>query len=283
MTVPGPVPGPCVPWADADDVAACCSAIDPMADSWAPGWTVDDLAEDAALKASMLLFELSGRQFTGLCERTVRPCRDACRCSWTRSVAPSYLWSESGLSWHDECGDRCGCGSLSRVKLPGYPVREIDEVKVDGEVVDPDSYRLDGWRWLTRLDDPGPPLVKRRWPACQNLALNDDQAGTFSVTYAHGIEPPLIGVQAVAELACQLFKACATAGGTGENVLPVGVARITRQGVELEQGLLTQFLYAAKPSGLVAVDGFLTAYGTQGRRAVVWSPDMASYARRVGT
>src|SRR5207247_1889627 len=128
----------------------------------------------------------------------------------------------------------CRCRPLSQIKLAGYPVREVSEVKIDGDVVDPSGYRLDGWRYLVRLDDPGPPLVHRRWPRCQNLALADDQPGTFSVSYSFGLDPPLIAVQAAAELACQLLKACASGSGAGSSVLPVGVARVSRQGITLE-------------------------------------------------
>src|SRR5438128_508567 len=80
-----------------------------------------------------------------------------------------------------------GCGCLSTVRLSGYPVREVSEVKIDGDVVDPSEYRLDGWQDLVRMDDPGPPVRKRRWPHSQNLALDDDQPNTFSVTYSHGV------------------------------------------------------------------------------------------------
>ncbi len=277
MSIPGPVLGPAVSWLTADDVASCCgidiATVGPS------------LLDTVAIEASMALYEISGRQFTGLCERTVRPCADRCGC-WGGTVASSGMWQWAsypygGWSWWNECGDKCGCRPLSKVRLSGYPVREILEVKIDGAVVDPAGYRLDGWRDLVRLDDPADPTNPRRWPGCQTLSLNDDQPGTFSVSYAFGVDPPELGRQAAAQIACQLFAACQGQ----ECQLPAGVARVVRQGIEIERGLLANWFDKTKATGLVAVDLFLASYSaTRGRRRPsVWSPDVQSYARRVGT
>lgn len=241
----------------------------------------------------MALYEISGRQFTGVCERTVRPCRDACGCWGVASGLGPWAWGGTAWgypligAWVNECGDRCGCGSLSRVRLAGYPVREILEVLIDGVVLDPldvngnPNYRLDGWRWLVRMDDPGPPVVKRRWPSCQNLSLDDTEAGTFSVTYEWGVSPPQLGIDAAAELACQLYLAC---GGSEACDLPAGVTRVVRQGVEIDRQLLANWFDPTKATGLVHVDLFLRAYWRTRaqRRPAVYSPDVAAYARRVG-
>lgn len=279
--VPGPVLGPCEPWISADDVASCCSIVtEAAADQNAPGWTVNSRLDTVAVEASMVLFELSGRQFTGLCTRTVRPCADPCR-RWGSSRIEASYW-DSVRGWRSERGGSCGCGSVSAVKLAGYPVRQIEEVLIDGDVVDPSLYRLDDWRKLTRLDNPDG--TKGRWPACQNLAL-DDGPGTFSVTYQHGVDPPLIAFEAAAELACRLYQICLPGSDAATaSQIPVGVARVVRQGIEVDRGLLVNFLYAAKPSGLVAVDAFLAAYGGgTRRRPSVFSPDVQPYARRVGS
>ena len=52
------------------------------------------------------------------------------------------------------------CWSLSRVKLSGYPVTEIVEVTIGGDIIPAED----------------------RWPACQNLAVGDDEPGAFAVT-----------------------------------------------------------------------------------------------------
>lgn len=280
MSTPaGPILGPCSSWIDGADVRGCCSitATDPDTDT-----ALDALA----VEASMALFEISGRQFSGSCERTVRPCRSGCSCFGpSRSAGQTVVTWEAGLAlgwWIDECGDRCGCGSTSTVRLAGYPVTEIVEVRIDGEVVDPSTYRLDGRRMLVRLADPGPPVRGRSWPACQNLALDADQPGTFEVRYLWGVAPPQLGRDAAAALACQLYKACAS--GTGECELPAGTTKVTRQGVTVERGLLLDWLDPKKPTGIVAIDVFLAAYARNSavRRPAIFSPDVQRFPRAVG-
>lgn len=241
----------------------------------------------------MTLYEISGRRFAGSCgPTTVRPCRDNCSC-WGQPSAGIGPWAWTlgvpwgtggGAYWYNECGDRCGCGSLSRVWLAGYPVREIIEVRIDGDVLDPidadgnPNYRLDAYQYLVRMDAPGPPVVKRTWPRCQNLALDDDQPGTFAVTYLWGVDPPIAGINAAAELACELFKACNAMACS----IPSNAVKIQRQGVTIDRNILLSFLDPKKPSGLLHLDLFLRAYGLAGRTPALWSPDLPRFARQVG-
>lgn len=242
----------------------------------------------------MLLFELSGRQFSGLCSKTVRPCRTACSC-WSRWIPsdvalPTWsfgYWGSFGWGWGDERGSHCGCQPLSRVKLSGYPVREITEVKIDGAVLDEldddgnPNYRLDGWRWLTRMSAPGPPVETRRWPGCQRLDVDDDQAGTFSVTYNFGVSPPPLGVAAAAQLASELYNAC---DDGAECKLPSRVTRVVRQGVTVDRVVAAAAALREGASGIQLVDAFLAGYGgTARRRPAVYSPDVAQFAKTVGS
>lgn len=288
MSVPGPILGPCEAWISGTDIAACCSIELDSSDKQA-------MAETAAIEASMALYEISGRQFTGLCERLVRPCKSNCGCwgspalglgPWAWSAA---VWGYGGAGmwgWWNESGDRCGCGTLSRVKLSGYPVREITEVKIGGVVLDPldehgnPNWRLDRNRWLTRMDAPGPPVEKRHWPHCQNLALDDDQAGTFSIAYLSGVDPPELGRRAASVLGCELLKSCLGAACA----LPTGTTRVQRQGVTVERGILANWFDPTKATGLPALDLFLRAYWSnrRGRRPAVFSPDVQKFARPEG-
>lgn len=290
MTVAGPILGPGVAWIEAADVAACCG-VD------ASQCTGDEIGmfETVATEASQVLYEISGRQFTGLMESIVRPMRQPCGCfGQTASVGPWY-WSLLGGSWGwmNECGDKMGCAPTSYVRLAGYPVRKIIDVKIDGVSI-PEApvdsgdgihfggWRLDRWRRLTRMSIPGPPVIPQTWPACQDFTLADTQPGTFSITYQHGVDPPLLGKQAAAQLACQLFVACGT---EGECVLPQGVTSIDRQGIRIERALLSNWFDRTKPTGLVALDGFLEAYWCTrtGRRPAVFSPDLQAYPLRIST
>jgi hypothetical protein len=286
MSVPGPILGPCTSWIAGADVAACCTAVTGPTDA---------IAGVVALEASMLLYEVSGRRFSGLCSRTVRPCRDACSCfggSRAAGLSP-YYWGGFGQggygvgAWGNEGGDRCGCGSLSKVRLAGYPVRVINSVKIDGVALPATdskgnlNYRLDGWRDLVRMSDPGPPVNDRQWPACQNLALDDSKPGTFSITYQHGSDPPQLGRDAATQLACQLYKSC---HGQACDI-PVAATRVQRQGITVDRGLLVSWLDPKRPTGLLLVDAFLAGYWNSGpgrRQPAVFSPDVQPYARRVG-
>ena len=195
--------------------------------------------------------EFSGRQFPGVCERTVRPCE-------CRDCPPAGC---------------CGCCHLSRVKLAGYPVRSVDEVKIDGAVIPPEQYRVDRYKWLVYLADENG--RRQSWPGCQRLDLDDTEADTFSVTYTYGADPPEAGILAAAELACQI----ATAATGGECALPPGTTRVTRQGitVDLEKA-------QAALMSLPLVSLFLATYNPAGlrRRSSVWSPDLQPFAQPVG-
>jgi hypothetical protein len=212
----GPTLGPCTSWVTAQEVADC------RGDTTSSDVSIYD---DAAVMASQLLFFVSGRQFTGVCQRTVRPCADGCLHWLAAYPGPPYpVWEGHGWTGFG------GCPPLSKVKLPGYPVREIVQVKIDGDEVDPSGYRLDGWRWLVRMADSN--RVARFWPGCSRLDLDDDEAGTFAVTYLHGIDPPPLGVQAAARLASEIYDAC---GGSSDCSLPDNVVEVVRQGLDREE------------------------------------------------
>jgi hypothetical protein len=286
---PGPTLGPCFTWITGDDVAACARV------DYGSNPAVFDTV---AYEASMALYEISGRQFPSVCERTVRPCRIDCDCWLTGPISYGmgpWFWTTvpwgfgGGWAWYNERGDRFGCAPMSKVNLAGYPVREILQVLIDGVELpefDPDkgyrNWRLDKWRYLVRMDTPGNPAQPNFFPACQQMSLDDDQPGTFSISYKWGIDPPPLGRGAAVEIANQLYLAC----GGRDCVLPVGATRVVRQGIEVDRGLLANWLDTSKGVGLVQTDLFLQAYcGGQrrGRRSAIWSPDLQTMARRVGT
>lgn len=272
MSTPEPVnPGPCAPWITGDDVAAVCSAIVVSGDA--------SVYDAYALAASQTLWELSGRQFAGECERTVRPCVPGCGCWPTRAWAygawdPWYgWWGGPGVPGGEGNGRGC-CGCLSEVKLAGYPVRQVTEVLIDGTVIASENYRLDQSKFLVYLDDTDG--NSQSWPACQNLARPDTEEGTFAVTYTYGADPPEMGLLAAAELACQI--AAASAGQ--ECALPAGTTRVTRQGITVEVERIKAILTRLPLTNL-----FLQTYNPNGlrRRSAIWSPEITKYGRSVGT
>lgn len=243
---------PCELWITGDEILDCCDAT----------IGTDVPVDTFAAEASALLYELSGRQFGGICQRTVRPCPGDCGC-WSRPD-----WRHAGRAR--------GCRPLSSVKLAGYPVQEIIEVMIDGDVIDPSEYRLERGRDLVRLDDTDG--KRQRWPACQDLGLASGD-GTFFVTYTYGVGPPVAGVEAAKQLACELVKACPSSGATEDCDLPPGTIRVTRQGLTVEAQTLGLFLGQGQ-TGLTHIDAFLAVYGSRARRpAVIMSPDIAPYAQ----
>lgn len=263
----------CSDWLTGEDVALCCNipaASDP---------TVFDFAAE---QAQELLFELSGRQFSGICEQTVRPCRTWCACGWQILSRGHIVWNDQ-WNWGPYNGswlcndDPCGCQPLSKVPLSGF-VQEIVEVQIDGSVVDPATYRVDRHRWLVRQrlspDDDQTPV----WPGCQSMDLAPGEAGTWTVTYTYGVDVPAAGVAAAAQLACEIYKSC-----TGEEcALPPGTTRTNRQGLTIEKVAFAQWGWTTGKragqikgwnTGLSAVDLFLNAYNPGGlpRVPVIWS------------
>lgn len=268
----GPTPfehGPCESWVDGHDVWLCCASARADVGSFT------SLLDASAQTASQMLYELSGRRWAGMCSRTVRPCHSACGCGWQVLSRGHVVASDS---WSCE-GRACGCRDLSRVRLSGYPVIDVTQVKIDGDVLSSSEYRVDENRWLTRLNG-------ERWPSCARLDLADTEDGTFSVTYQYGSPPPLMGLEAAQELACQIFLQCSGTAGEGECQLPAGVTRITRQGITIERTFFARNPNTgAWQTGLRTVDAFLNAYNPRGlpRRAVFWGPGSRErHARKVG-
>lgn len=225
----------------------------------------------ASSLASATLHRLTGYRVGG-CPIKVRPCTRGCA---RGSVWPSYysMAGAGGLSWYpvnfggvwvNSCGctSDCSCGALCEVSLPA-PVGTLYEVKVDGVVLPTTDYRLDGSVLLyTGIGDCP-------WPACQNMAVDDDQPDTFAVTYLNSYPPDQAAAYACAVLAMEFAKAC-----TGSTCrLPPGVTSVVRQGVSFT--LPT----GAFPDGLVGlreVDAWVALWNPDGRRraTTVWSPDI---------
>jgi hypothetical protein len=277
-----PVMAPTAAWVTPVQVAECCSV---------EVGTNTSLFDTVSVEASQILYELSGQRFSGATEVTdARPCSDSCGC-WGDLLTPMSpgapqisgwgAWGGLGWGWGWEgCGEVCGCGVLSRVNLSGYPVVEITEVKIDGDIVDPAGYRLDDWEYLTRLADENGNA--QFWPSCQRLDVGPDDPESFAVSYIYGYDPPLPGVHAAQQLACELYKACTT----GICLLPAGTTKIDRQGISIERA---PFLAWGKvnnqwATGLALVDIFLAAYNPGGliRPTTVWSPDVQQDAKILG-
>lgn len=282
-------PGPCNAWTTVEAVAEFCTAEGTDLSVYTP----------AVLAASEFLYMMSAKQFNGECEQTVRPQADGCGCWlgitspmsvgapqisygdgwWWGSWAGTWGWGFAGCGANNVLG---ACGMISTAPLSGYPVTEILEVKIDGVVLDASEYRLDGYRYLTRMAaaDGSP----QWWPACQRVDRPDTEPGTWSATYVYGTAPPELGVLAANELACQLYRA--SVGGAC--TIPSQATVVTRQGITIQRTPFVAWAYRKGQgwvSGLPLVDAFLSAYNPMGvtRRSSVWSPDLTPFGPRLGT
>lgn len=257
--------------------------------SWTPTWVCDVSCESPVVTAEVVaaatdvVWALSGRQF-GLCEVTLRPCRQDCTSfpwpgdslSWlpwpgTQWVSPALIAGQWFNVICGRCVSGCSCSSLSEILLPA-PVHRIIEVKVDGSPLVTGAYRLDDARRLVRTDGS-------EWPTCNDLNLTDNQPGTWSVTAEYGRDVPELGRMAVGELACQLLRA-----RNGEDcLLPANVTQLVRQGVTIQMPNVTELLRDNMTS-LYLVNLFITTYNPNRlrRRSSVYGID-GTPPRRVGT
>jgi hypothetical protein len=216
----------------------------------------------AVATATETLYALTGMRF-GLCEVTLRPCRDDCTDGrfyddfgppWTGQAWPQPALI-GGLWFNLTCGSctsGCGCARVSEVRLPA-PVYDITEVVIDGEVLPASAYRLDNHRLLVRTDGG-------TWPRTNNLAA-DSGPGAWSVTARYGEPLPEGAALAMGQLACEIAKA---ADG-GDCKLPAGLQQLVRQGVTISYPDVGE-LFRQGRTGLYLVDMFVATWNPAGLR-----------------
>lgn len=238
------------PWVRPEDITNC-STSDQV-----------DLAS-VCLVASKILFMLSGRKY-GIRTETIRP----------------YA-GERGFGWHDiRVLDAFAASNwLDMYNLnPGgrewlylrSPVANIQQVKIDGAVLDPSQYILYDNRKLVRVASSANGLVGA-WPIWQRVDLDDTNVGTFSINYQWGIPVPPEAKIAAASFACQLAKYM---NRDSDCALPDRLISVTRQGVSQTLMDPSQFIKEAR-TGLYLVDIWLGAINPNGnrRRATISSVD----------
>lgn len=259
----------CEPW----PVSTVC-----LPDTWAveyAQWPDDQVA--AMEIATSILDQLTAGVYRQ-CTSLVRPCRRPEPHPWLG--LRRYGYGPYGMGWfvpdaadYDAvgtvsvapypCGSgECGCQPVPEIELDPWPVTQIIAVKVDGVVLDPTAYRVDGWRRLVRVDG-------QRWPRCQNLTLPDSEIGTWSVCYIHGQPLPPHGQLAVTQLAVEISKLC-----SGDDcVLSDRVVHVVREGVQYELDSIETIRQGA--TGVPMADRFVAWANPHGLRSqpTVMSPD----------
>ncbi len=91
----------------------------------------------------------------------------------------------------------CSCGQNTKLRLWHQRVVDVSQVLIDGTVLSPDSYYLDG-NVLVRDDGFG-------WPTDQTGRRGE--TGSWEISYRHGIPVPPAGMVATGVLACEIAMA----------------------------------------------------------------------------
>ena len=204
-------------------------------------------AEDLAVQ---ILWALSGRQF-GVCETLVRPCPpEACGggmragSTWDQTATPYIPTYEYGrwVNYTCGCSTRCNAAGPRTIHLPG-PVQGIVTVTINGEVIDPSEYVLEG-DILYRKGGQWPPQD-------YNKPLDED--GTWSILYLKGNPVPAAAGVFVGLLAKEFLAACS--GDTCR--LPRNVVMTTSRGITKTYD--PSAMYANGKTGLSEIDMWLSA------------------------
>lgn len=268
----GGIQGPCTPWTTVGAVQADPRAYRADGSPLLPG-----LLQTKIDVASELLYRLSGRQFAGVCTDIVRPTM-----RWYRvdDDMPQTPWSWWGR-WPDRIETYTsrdphrwdGNTSPQEITLGAYPLRQILEVRANGQVIPSAAYRIDNRRTLVNLDERNYP-----WPVAQDMTADpatDDN--TFQVTFEYGQAPNQGGVDACIRYAIELAK-----GACGDPCqLPERVLSMQMQGVSYAVLDPMTFLDKGK-TGIYEVDMWLQSVNPNGlrRRSTVLTPDRPRPVRR---
>lgn len=221
--------------------------------------------------ASEILFYLTGKQWPGVCEATVRPCGNPGSPLGWSSIFWTYPWipMKFGATWVNmgPCGcsmESCGCRPYPAVNLGRTDIQSVETVTIDGVELDPGDYRLDNHQMLVRTDGG-------RWPCCQNLAL-DSGEGTFIIELTYGFPIPSSLKRAATVLTSELIKACVGDEGCA---LPRTTQTIVRQGVTMDLFDPAEII-ASGATGLYEVDLVVKALNPHRltRAPRVLSPDL---------
>lgn len=226
-----------------------------------------EFSYDAAKVASQLLFQLSGRKYSGattVTERYVCATRGhnygLARGTTTAALVNGDVQNIplTAYDFYETASDGITAGS--RLRLRGKPVTKIHAIRDHlGEIINPNYYYVSDHSVIN-------PVSGVPWRPCN-----------VEVTYTYGVEAPAMGKMAARMLATEFCKMW-----SGEDCeLPQRVTSVARQGVSYTI-LDPQEFVAEGRTGIYFVDLFLKSVNPDNakNRARVFSPDLGR-ARRL--
>lgn len=221
--MPLPDEGPCQPWCTWAQVEACVpydlSSISDGA-----------VQADIIAQASEIIFNLNHQRYPGVCEAT-------------RGICQSVIWGWFTYPWwpYTHCGPGEAVDLGSR-----FAVEAVSQVIVNGVILPHDGtvYRVDGWRYLTRIDG-------NSWPRCADLT--DPLA--FQATWTWGRAIPKAAQRAAARFAAELAAECIP---DQDCQIPKHVTTVSREGMTFVAVDSFKMLEEGR-TGIYAVDSWLAA------------------------
>lgn len=234
----------------AEMIARCPSAADLEED--------DDLLIEAIDDASTVIYYLTGRQFAGTCQKTVRP----------------------------QCGAGCECGcSLYQINLGLWPVTELVSVRHEGTLytgVDlEDTFHVNDWRFIARNDGD---LLRggNQWALSGEEHDNTDDGYVFEVTFNYGIKVPPLIKRATRALACEWIDQIG--GGDGPCKLPQRTTAVTRSGITIDIASAVDMLQQRR-TGIFEVDLAIATFNPSGLQSpsFVWSGQSSYNSHNINT
>lgn len=247
----------CVPYVTPAELLTCCSAA---ADAGLGPDSPQVL--DAIEDASLILYYLTGRQFGGTCQKTVRPCIPCMDCACT-----------------------CGSCKPNQVNIGLWPVTDLISARMGGETVTGADlaalFHIDEYKYLVRND--GDSLPHGGSPYALSGGVHDTDLGNdrfvFEITVEYGMPVPRLLTRATRALASELVARCLDQ----ECKLPQNVKSISRQGISMELVSADDLLVKGR-TGIYEVDLAIQVFNPSNLQSpsFVWSGQI-SHGRRVNT
>jgi len=218
----------------------------------------EDLILEAIEDASTVVYYLTGRQFDGVRQATVRP----------------------------QCNAGCSCGcSVYQVNLGLWPITELISVRHEGTAYTgvelSDTFHVNDRRFLARND--GDALRGgNQWAIAGGDKDTLDDGYVFEATFSYGMQIPSLIKRATRALACQWVSQIA--GIVGPCALPQRTTSVSRSGITMDIESAVDLLRDGR-TGIYEVDLAIVTFNPVGMQSpsFVWGAQSSYKSRQINT